>query len=62
MFDANTVVSAALNPTGVTKRALALARAHGTLALPQLANTEAAAVLARPKFAHVIGVAKRCSC
>ena len=54
MFDANAVVSAALNPSGVPRRALAAARAKGTLALSEAVYGEIAGVLARPKFARVL--------
>ncbi len=54
MFDANTVVSAALNPNGTPRRALAVARARGTVALSLDVFLEVAEVLARPKFARVL--------
>lgn len=54
MFDANTVISAALNPNGTPRRALAAARKHGTLALSRTVYQEVAEVLARPKFARVL--------
>jgi uncharacterized protein len=54
VFDANTIVSTALNPSGVPRRALAAARARGTLALSETVYREIAEVLARPKFAHVL--------
>jgi uncharacterized protein len=47
-------VSAALNPDGVPRRALAAARLHGTLALSEAVYREIAAVLTRPKFARVL--------
>lgn len=54
MIDANTVVSAALNPLGVPRRALAAARARGVIALSGAVYEEIAEVLARPKFARVL--------
>lgn len=54
MFDANTVVSAALNPSGTPRLALAAARARGVIALSEAVYTEIAEVLARPKFATVL--------
>ncbi|HME23962.1 MAG TPA: putative toxin-antitoxin system toxin component, PIN family [Acetobacteraceae bacterium] len=54
MVDANTVVSAALNPNGQPRRAIAAARARGTIALSELVYGEIAAVLARPKFARIL--------
>jgi len=54
VFDANTVVSAALSPNGVPRRALATARARGTIALSEAVYREVAEVLARPKFARVL--------
>jgi putative PIN family toxin of toxin-antitoxin system len=47
-------VSAALNPGGVPRRALAVARSHGTLALSGAVYREIAEVLARPKFSRVL--------
>ena len=54
MIDANTVVSAALNPSGVPRRALAAARARGVIVLSDAVHAEIAEVLARPKFARVL--------
>lgn len=54
MIDANTVVSAALNPNGLPRRAMALARAQGTIVLSETVYTEIAEVLARPKFMRVL--------
>lgn len=50
MIDANTVVSAALNPIGLPRRAIAIARAKGTIALSEAVYGEVSDVLARPKF------------
>ncbi len=47
-------MSAALNPGGAPRRALAAARSHGTLALSGAVYREIAEVLARPKFARVL--------
>lgn len=54
MIDANTVVSAALNPDGLPRRAMALARSQGVIALSRAVYSEIAEVLARPKFARVL--------
>lgn len=59
MFDANTVVSAALSPGGVPRRALAAARQGGTVALSEAVYQEIATVLARPKFARVLTADRR---
>jgi putative PIN family toxin of toxin-antitoxin system len=48
------VVSAALNPNGTSRRALAAARAQGTIALSQAVFDEIAEVLSRPKFARIL--------
>jgi len=53
-MDANTVVSAALSLSGVPRRALALARARGTIALSKAVYGEITEVLTRPKFARVL--------
>lgn len=54
MIDANTVVSAALNPNGAPRRAMIAARAKGTVTLSETVYGEIAEVLARPKFARVL--------
>ena len=54
MLDANTVVSAALKPNGVPRRAVEAARAKGIIALSEIVYGEIAEVLARPKFARVL--------
>lgn len=54
MIDANTVVSAALNPDGLPRRAMTVARAKGIIALSEAVYGEIAEVLARPKFARVL--------
>jgi putative PIN family toxin of toxin-antitoxin system len=54
VFDANIVVSAALRPDGLPRRALTTARVTGTIALSSQVYAEIVNVLARPKFAHVI--------
>ena len=54
MIDASTIVSAALNPNGLPRRAVALARANGTIALSNAVYGEVAEVLSRPKFARVL--------
>lgn len=59
MIDANAVVSAALNPNGLPRRAIAIARANGTMALSDAVYREIAEVLARPKFARVLAADQR---
>jgi uncharacterized protein len=54
VFDASTVVSAALKVDGVPRRALLAARARHIIALSQLVMDEIAEVLRRPKFAHAV--------
>ena len=54
MFDANTVVSAALSPNGAPRRALEVARARGAIALSESVFSEISDVLARPKFARAL--------
>ena len=54
MIDANTVVSAVLNPLGVPRRARAAARARGGIALSETVFEEIVGVLAWPKFARVL--------
>ncbi|MBL6454807.1 putative toxin-antitoxin system toxin component, PIN family [Belnapia sp. T6] len=48
------MVSAALNPAGLPRRAIALARAQGVIALSAAVHDEIAEVLARPKFARIL--------
>ncbi len=48
------MVSAALNPEGVPRQALAAARAQGVIVLSNAVYGEIAEVLARPKFARVL--------
>jgi uncharacterized protein len=50
VFDASTVVGAAINVESVPARAVALARMHGTICLSQAVEAEIREVLARPKF------------
>ncbi|WP_428488329.1 putative toxin-antitoxin system toxin component, PIN family [Rhodopila sp.] len=54
MIDVNTVVSAALNPNGLPRRAIAVARSKGIIALSEAVYREVAEVLGRPKFARVL--------
>lgn len=54
MIDASTVISAALNANGMPRRALATARAKGTIALSNPVFSEIAEVLRRPKFERVL--------
>lgn len=51
---ANTVVSAALKPTGTPQGALTAARARGIIALSLAVHQEVAGVLSRPKFTRVL--------
>ena len=46
------IVSAALSPNGTARRAIAVARASGTIALSDAVFREVAGVLARPTFAR----------
>ncbi|WP_428378158.1 hypothetical protein [Lichenicoccus sp.] len=52
-MDANTVVSAALNPGGIPRQALAAARARGVIVLSEAVYEEINEVLARPKCAFL---------
>ena len=54
MIDASTVVSAALSPNGVPRRAIAAARRRGVIVLSEAVHGEIAEVLARPKFARTL--------
>lgn len=47
-------MSAALSPNGTARRALAAARAQGTIVLSEAVFDEIAEVLSRPKFARVL--------
>lgn len=53
------VVSAALNPNGASRRALAAARAQGTIALSETVFGEIAEVLSRPKFTRILSEDRR---
>jgi putative PIN family toxin of toxin-antitoxin system len=53
------VVSAALSPNGTSRRAIAAARARGTIALSDAVFREIGGVLARPKFARVLSHNRR---
>lgn len=59
VIDANTVISAALTPSGHPKRAIAAARANGIIVLSMPVYTEIEGVLARPKFARAIADDRR---
>lgn len=59
MFDANTIVSAALTPHGMPLRAMARARGIGGFALSLEVHDEIAAVLGRPKFAKILSADRR---
>ena len=52
-------MSAALNPDGVPRRALAAARVSGAIALSDAVYEEIAGVLARPKFSRVLSDDRR---
>jgi predicted nucleic acid-binding protein len=54
VFDASTVVSAALKTDSVPERAVLLAEEVDVFALSSAADAEIAAVLARPKFARTV--------
>jgi hypothetical protein len=54
VFDASTVVSAALKADSVPERALLIAVEMDVVALSSAVDAEIAAVLARPKFAQTI--------
>ena len=53
-MDANTVVSAALNPNGVPCLAIEAVRANSAITSSDVVYGEIAEVLARPKFARVL--------
>lgn len=59
VFDASTIVSAALSPDGLPRLALATARAKGTIALSAPGYREIAEVLTRPKFARILTADRR---
>ncbi len=52
-------MSAALNPDGMPRRAIVMARAIGSIALSQAVYAEIAGVLARPKFRRVLSDDRR---
>jgi putative PIN family toxin of toxin-antitoxin system len=54
VFDANTVVSAALSPDGTARRALLYARSSGQIALSDAVLEEIIQVLGRPKFSRIL--------
>lgn len=53
------MVSAALNPNGIPRHALAAARSQGVIALSEAVYREIAEVLSRPKFARVLTADRR---
>ena len=59
VFDASTVVSAALKADSVPKRALLRVEEVDVFALSAAVDGEIAEVLDRPKFAHAIPLARR---
>ena len=54
VFDASTVVAAALNPNGIPRRALVHARTHDRLAMSEPVAAEIREVIRRPKFAGLL--------
>ena len=54
VFDASSIVGAALRPGGIPQRALLAARARGTIVLSSAVHDEIRDVLGRPKFAAVL--------
>ncbi len=59
VFDASTLVGAALKEDSVPERALLRAEEQDVFALSGAVEAEIAEVLGRPKFAHVITAARR---
>jgi uncharacterized protein len=59
VFDASTVVSAALIADSVPERALLRAEATDVFALSTSVDTEIAEVLGRPKFARALSIERR---
>jgi hypothetical protein len=59
VFDASTVVSAALKADSLPERALLRAEAADLFALSTAVDAEIAAVLGRPKFARVLPLERR---
>ena len=59
VFDASTVVSAALKADSVPERALLRAEELDVLALSTAVDTEIAEVLSRPKFARILSRERR---
>ena len=59
VFDASTLVSAALKANSVPERALLRALEIDVLALSAAADRELADVLSRPKFARAVSAARR---
>lgn len=59
VFDASTLVSAALKTDGVPERTLLRAEEIDVLALSAAVDNELSEVLSRPKFAHAVSPARR---
>ena len=59
VFDASTVVSAALKADSVPERALLRAEATDVFAVSTQVDDEIAEVLGRPKFAGVLSIERR---
>jgi putative PIN family toxin of toxin-antitoxin system len=59
VFDASTVISAALKADGIPERALRRAEEIDVLALSAAVDAEYAEVLSRPKFTGAISLARR---
>jgi putative PIN family toxin of toxin-antitoxin system len=59
VFDASTIVGAALKADGIPERALLLAEESDVLALSAAVDAEISEVLSRPKFARAVSLARR---
>jgi uncharacterized protein len=54
VIDASSVIGAALNPSGIPRRALIHAQTNDRLAMSATVAMEIRSVLRRPKFAHLL--------
>ena len=59
IFDASTIVGAALKASSIPRQALLLAREHHTILLSNPVYAEIGEVLARPKFARILTEERR---
>jgi putative PIN family toxin of toxin-antitoxin system len=59
VFDASSIVGAALKESSIPERALLLARSHDTICLSAAVEAEIREVLQRPKFRNYISEASR---